>query len=291
MLAQLTVGGICEYLQRLKGKGTFFSRLCAQSFRPSSFFLNESQKIFVSHLSHQRHYQSVLDFLSQKKFATAQEITKAIHRSSKSGGTLTQILTELEECDFIERMTPLTKNENSKLVRYAIADEYLQWYYKFIKPQYKEIVLGRFISDPFRALNRRSFETVMGFAFERWCRQNAALFARIMGFSGVDYQSGGFFSQKTRENPGFQIDLMYLIKGSKVVLCEIKYAEGKVGASAYNQVREKLEIFQKAMPQYKNYTFETVLITPEGLKTEGASLSFDKVITFDDIFDEHYWGL
>lgn len=289
MLAGLSVGGICEYLHHLTGKGTILNRLCKQSFTPSSFFLNEYQKIFVSRLSSHKHYHSILEFLGQNKFATAQDITKKIRGNPKSGGSLTQILTDLEDCGFIEKVIPLHKREGSKLVRYTLDDEYLQWYYKFIKPKKKSIETGAFVSDPLKALNRRSFETVMGLNFERWCRKNVYLFAKIMEFAGVDYQAGSFFHKKTVGEAGLQIDLMYIIKGSKVILCEIKYTEGKIGSKIYDELRQKLETFQKMMPQYVHYTFETVLITPEGLKESRSQLSFDRVITFNDIFDPRYW--
>lgn len=289
MKAQLLVGGICEYLKRLTGPGPLLTRLCKQSFTPSSYFFAEHQKIFISRLAHNRHYQNILEFLGQKPFATAGQIAQKVRENPKSGGSLTRILVDLEDCSFIVKYASLHKTENSKLVRYTLADEYLQWYYKFIKPKKRGIEAGQFISDPLLALNRRSFETVMGFNFERWCRKNAHLFARIMEFAGVDYQSGAFFHRKIEDQPGFQIDLMYIIKGSKVVICEIKYTEGRIHPSVYDQVRQKSDLFGKLMPQYKNYTFETVLITPRGPKKKESYGPFDRVITFDEIFDLKYW--
>lgn len=84
----------------------------------------------------------------------------------------------------------------------------------------------------------------------------------------------------------------YLIKENPhfIVVCEIKYAEEKVSNSIYAEVRKKLELFQKSQPRFAHYTFETVLITPEGLKDGNASVSFDRVITFKEIFDRRYWG-
>jgi len=109
-----------------------------------------------------------------------------------------------------------------------------------------------------------------------------------MGFSGVEYRSGSFFDRKScRNDRGFQIDLMYIIKGSKVIICEIKYGPGGVRAGVYNQMVERRDLFLQSLPKYKNYTFETASITTE---QGGQDLSgFDHVITLDDICNDRYW--
>lgn len=291
MLAALTVGGIPQYLNTLKKQGTILANLCRNSFLPSSPLLSEKDKIFVSRLSHNKNYESIIELLSRRKFATIHEITRNLRGVQKSGGSLTETLADLQSCGFVERYVPLHKSVESKLVRYCISDEYLQWYFCFIKPLRGKIENGHFRDHPMSALNRRSLEALMGFNFERWCRKNAALFARILGFSGVEYESGVFFDKKTKSvAPGFQIDLMYWIKGSKIVICEIKYYEGLVDNAVCDAVKQKMELFQKSQPQYQNYTMEAVLITTEGVKDpQTIGLTFDQVITLKDIFDERYW--
>lgn len=291
MLAVLTVGGIPQYLSYLKGGGSVLANLCGHSFLPSSTLLYEKDRIFVSSMSHHKHYEDILDFLSRRKHATASQITHALRGKAKSGGSLTKLFDDLLNCNFIEKHTPIHKTDNSKLVRYTISDEFLSWYYTFIQPIRKEIEGGKFSKNPADAINKRALEINLGFNFERWCFKNEHLFARILGFSGVEYESGNYFNHKTEASePGFQIDLMYVIKGSKVVICEIKYYDGLVGNSVCDQVKKKIELFRQSMPRYKNYTFEAVLITTEGVRDKKTiELTFDRVITLDDIFDERYW--
>lgn len=291
MLAQLTVGGIPEYLNRLKEKGTVLSNLCKNSFRPNSFFSIEKDKIFISSLSRNHYYQKIVEYMGRCKFGTALEITKAIKGDNGGGGSITVLLNDLFRSGFIRKYTPIHKDDQSKLIRYSISDEYLQFYFRFIKPNLSKIENKSFVEDPLRGLNKRSFETVMGFNFERWCQKNSALFAEMLGFSGVDYEAGSFFDTKTeKQRKGFQIDLMYIIKGSKIVICEIKYCDGLVDNRVCEDIRQKIELFRSSMQKYKNYTYEAVLITTEGVRNpttiEGT---FDRVITFEDIFDEKYW--
>ena len=286
MTAQLTVGGICPYLKQVGGRGTLLSNLCRKSFLPNAFFAIEYDKIFVSSLAANRHYKAIIEYLSRKKFAAVSDLEKAC--KVKSGGHLTEVLVDLEKCGFIQRYAPLHRSEDGKLRRYAIDDEYLLFYNRFIRPVKKRIENGEYRQHPEKALNRMNLDQVMGYSFERWCRKNHSVFARIMGFSGVEYESGSFFDRKScRNDRGFQIDLMYIIKGSKVIICEIKYGPGGVRAGVYNQMVERRDLFLQSLPKYKNYTFETALITTE---QGGQDLSgFDHVITLDDICNDHYW--
>ncbi len=286
MVAQLTVGGICEYLKQVKGKGTLLTNLCRKSFLPNSFFAIEYEKIFVSSLATNRYYKSVIEFLAKNKFAEIKDLEKACR--VKSGGHLTEVLVDLEKCGFIQKYVPLHKNENSKLLRYTIDDEYLLFYYRFIRPIEKCIKNGDYNEHPEKALNRINFNQIMGYSFERWCRKNHYIFARIMGFNGVAYESGTFFDRKSCNiEKGFQIDLMYIINGSKIIFCEIKYDSGSMQSGVYEKMISRKNLFLQSMPKYSNYTFEMVLITAE--KPTNEIDDFDLVITLDEISNEQYW--
>ena len=120
-----------------------------------------------------------------------------------------------------------------------------------------------------KAINQHSFGISMGFVFERWWRDNSHLFAEKLGFAAVSYTSGAFFNRAD----------------SKIIVAEAKYYDGRISASVAKDVNEKVRLFVEHNPTYKNYTFETLLITTEGLskKDETRGL-FDHVITLEDIF-------
>ena len=87
-----------------------------------------------------------------------------------------------------------------------------------------------------------------------------------MKFGNVEYQAGAFFNRKTVANmPGFQIDLMYTRKDHKIIICKIKYYCNEVTSKVIGEVEKKIEVFKEHNPKYKNYTFETALITTEGI--------------------------
>jgi hypothetical protein len=291
MLTAITIGGICGYLERIVDESSVLNGLCINAFEKDSFFSKEYDRIFVSSMASNKYYKKILEFLSKKKFATRQEIIHAVSKNKQSSGGFTNILKDLESCGFVQKYVPVTHHQNSLLARYFIADEYLQFYLKFIHPCLAKINNGTYHDHPKKALNMNSFNIVMGFAFERWCRKNERLFAKIMNFGDVAYDAGSFFNQKTaKQDKGFQIDLLYIRADHKIIICEIKYLDAEITVSAGREIRRKLNIFQEQHPKYKNYTFETALITTEKpVQKDSINEYFDHIITFDDIFNAANW--
>lgn len=281
MDAYLTVGGIPEYLKRLNKHSSVQIGICEQSFKKDSYFSNEKNRIFISSFATNVHYQEIIDYLSQVKFASKKDLEK--HLRITGGGNLSNVLKDLELCGFIERYVPYQANSNSHLVRYCIADSYLRFYFKFISPLSERIQQGDYNQAPLHALNKESYQRWLGFSFERFCRKNSQLIATIIGFSAVRYKSGVFFNRTTiKEEAGYQIDLIFDRADHVLTVCEIKYTQGKVGIELIEQFEKKLRL----MPDRDNKTIEKVLISANGASDSLLSRSyFDRIITLEDIFD------
>lgn len=280
MDAYLTVGGIPEYLKWCKTSSSIFISICNNAFTPDSFFSREYERIFVSSLAENKHYKTIIQFLANVRFATREELLK--HLKISSTGTLSDILKDMELCGFIEKYTPYNLSDNSKLSRYCISDHYLQFYYKFIKPIDSEIQRGFFQENPALAIKVDAYQKWLGFAFERFCRHQNRWIAKILGFHAVRYQAGAFFNKKTQQNePGFQFDLVFDREDRVLTLCEVKYAQAKIGVSVIEEFERKLELF----PNPKKKTVQKVLITTEGASESLARRHyFDQVITLEDLF-------
>jgi AAA+ ATPase superfamily predicted ATPase len=283
--AYLTIGGMPEYLLRLRNKTSIYVKLCNESFLPGAFFSREFEKIFTSSLAGNKHYKKIVEFLSKYKYATRDQISE--HLKLQSGGSLTALLQDLEVCGFIEKYTPYNLADNSLLARYCINDAYLQFYFKFIQPIEKRIVNGDFASNPLQALNMASYQKWLGFAFERFCRKYQRIFAKILGFSGVNYRVGAYFSKRSnKDDPGFQIDLIFDRDDHVVTICEIKYLQTKVTGKVVDEFAKKLELF----PNEKNKTIQRILITNTGAdKTLLSRAYFDRIVDLADIFSIGNW--
>jgi len=278
--AYLSVGGIPEYLKRLKKYSSIQIGLCENSFKNESYFSTEHNKIFISSFAESTHYKKIIDYLSLVKFATRPEIEKFL--KIRGGGNLTEILNDLESCGFVECYVPFQAQEGSKLSRYCISDNYLRYYYKFIHPILNKIEQGDYNESPMRALNKESYHKWLGFAFERFCRINHRIIATHIGFKAVDYKSGAFFNRATdKVSKGYQIDLIFDRADHVLTVCEVKYLQSKVGVEVIDEFEEKL----KLLPNKKSKTIEKVLIASNGASEALIARDyFDYIITLEDIF-------
>ena len=193
----------------------------------------------------------------------------------------------MEKSGFIRCYHPFDCNEKSLLKRYAIDDNYLQYYFKFIHPFRNNIDSGAYNRNPQSALKLDSYLKWLGFSFERFCRRYHFVIARILQFSGVHYQSGTFFNRATdRENPGFQIDLLFERADQVYTVCEIKYLQKKVDSRVIEEVEKKLSLF----PNQKNKTIQKVLICNEGAEqARSIEPNPNEILTAKDLLDPRNW--
>ncbi len=291
LLAMLTVGGIPEYLKRVKSGKSLLSSIAHEFFHSEGSFRGEVDKIFVSSLSANIHYRNILSVLAQQRFLTRDELGPQRGQSeARPGGSFTRILEDMVSCHFVDEYTPVFENRkrSSKLKRYVLADEFLSFYFKLVAPVEQKIGRGAFDDNPMKALNQNSFRINLGFMFERWCCKNSRIVAKILGFDGVvDYDSGPYFNRKlSSEFPGFQIDLLFIRRDHRLVFSEIKYCDGDVPVSVSDDLSKKIELFLREKPSYRHHTIERVLITTGSFKSAGNSIGnpFDHIITLDDLF-------
>lgn len=275
----LTLGGIPEYLKRVKLYSSLFLGVCEESFLPNSYFSQEYQRIFVSSMNHNPHYKAILNYLSQQRFASREQIGNYLN--VQTGGRLSELLEELCLCGFVTKYSPYNLKENSKLARYCISDAYLQFFYKFIAPKLQEIKQGKYQEHATKALNFQEYQQWLGYAFERYCLNNAHHIAKILGFSGIQYTAGCYYNRTTnKENPGFQIDLLFDRKDHVITVCEIKYTQNQIGTAVIEAFEKKLI----ALKNDKKKTLHKVLISASGAETALINRHyFDEIITLDQL--------
>jgi AAA+ ATPase superfamily predicted ATPase len=280
MNAYLTIGGIPEYLKRIKNASSLLLGISKNSFERSAYFSTEYKKIFISSLSNNKHYKNIIDLLSKRRFMSRPSIAKALKTSP--GGQLSDVLNDLVTCGFIAKYTPYHQKTESLLARYCIQDRYLDFYFKFIAPIKENIAQGNYDAHPIQALDLSRYQKWLGFAFERYCRDNHAKIAQILGFSAVRYRSGVYFNRNTdKVDPGFQIDLVFDRADNVMTVCEIKYLQRKVGIEVISEFEQKLLL----MPTSPKTSIQKVLISTEGANDSLiARAYFDRFITLEEFF-------
>lgn len=230
-------------------------------------------------MSQNKHYREIIELLSQYRFLSREDLATKLQTAS--GGTLSDVLVDLEKCGFISKYRPYNLSDRTNVIRYAIMDNYLHFYFSFIKPIETRIANGDYDDAPQSAIKMDSYAKWLGFAFERWCRQYNRVIAKILGFSGVQYRSGPYFSRTTNKaDPGYQMDLVFDRADNVYTVCEIKYLQSPAGVKVIVDMEKKLSLF----PNKGNKTIHKVLICNEGADSTVLERAyFDQVITCDDL--------
>ncbi len=272
----LIFGGVPKYLEMVNPGRSVRLNLAELCFTPGAFFLDELDRLFVSHFGRVRHYRSIVEFLAGRGFATRAEIARKA--GLRSGGRISGFLENLCMAGFIESYGPVHKPGSTHVRRYRIADPYLRFYFRFIRPLKSRLSRGQEPVPLHQALPDRRYDAFLGLAFENFCYHHAPLIARKLGFSAVAYEYGSWFCKGDLAT-GAQIDLLFKRADRVMTLCEIKFRE-RIGKEVIGEVERKVT----ALRSGGNYSLEKVLISAfppsKQLREEGY---FSTILTVDDL--------
>src|SRR5690606_27150119 len=90
---------------------------------------------------------------------------------------------------------------------YYLKDPYLNTYLKLINPKVAKIGQGAFQNGQHEPLDTKALSQYLGYAFERFCRENHFVLAKILSIAGVEYSYGPY--QLRSDGEGFQFDLLF----------------------------------------------------------------------------------
>ncbi len=273
----MALGCIPQYLKELNPSLSLRQNLNENAFSQSGFFFQEFSRLFISHFGKHPIYQNMIEKLSQKPL-NAEELAKKC--SLKTGGRFSDLLFDLELAGFIEKVTPVHKSLYSKQICYRIYDEYLHFYFRFIKPNQAQIIQGHL--DSSSLTGQPSYQQWQGLAFERLCRKNARLIAEYLRFSGIQYKGGSWFTRQKKNTPGAQIDLLFERADRVLTVCEMKYVDSLSGEKITQEFDHKIKILQN---DYPKFGIQKVLILGKKIAPpEKIKKYFDCILFAEDIF-------
>ncbi|MFH0947197.1 MAG: ATP-binding protein [Planctomycetota bacterium] len=272
----LAFGGVPKYLELFDDRQSTMLNIQRLCFQPGAYFVDEFDRIFISHFGRDRLYRKIVEFLSDRRFASRKQIAR--HLEIESGGRLTGLLEDLCLASFVERYGSVHSPASTALTRYRLADPLLRFHSRFIRPLKGRIARTTEGIPIHQALPKGRYEDFLGLAFEQFCFQHAEQIARRLGFSAVAFDYGSWF-QRDDQGSGAQIDLLFKRADRVITLCEVKFRE-RVGLEVVAEVEQKVT----ALSKHWSHAIEKVLISalppsPE-LETEGY---FAHVLTADDL--------
>lgn len=163
--------------------------------------------------------------------------------------------------------------------KYRLGDEFLIFYFKYMEPNLRSIKSGG-QEKLMEKVSSDSLDVWLGFAFERFCLKHAGYLAGIMGFKDELLLASPFFK---REDPGFQLDLVYKRADKVIVACEIKYSNKPLTTKLIPEMEKKCAVFK--IP--RGYSLERALISLYGPdKALADSCYFNHYVTLENIFGQ-----
>jgi AAA+ ATPase superfamily predicted ATPase len=259
----MILGGIPYYLSLMEKGKSFVQNIDLLFFDRNPLLKNEFQNLYASLFRHAENHIAVVEALSKKiKGLTRDEISKATKLTS--GGGLTKVLFELENCGFIRQYQ--TYNNKNTNALYQLADFYTLFYFQFIKNQP--------INDEnywLHTIDSPKHRAWSGFAFERVCLAHSTQIKKALGISGVKTY---LFSWKSKDTENqTQIDLCIDRNDQVINLCEMKFSvhEFTIDKGYSENLRRKIGIFKTETKTKK--AVHLTMITTFGLTENEYALN------------------
>ena len=246
--AYMILGGVPKYQELARDYTSLYLAVEDMAFRENGFFVDEWERIFVSHFGRNEDYARIVRALAEHPYGLLRQ-TLAKTAVVDLGGGLTRQLYDLESAGFIASVRPIGSSPNTKRVRYYLSDPYLRFYHALMLPEMPAIRTGR--SAPrFASLTQRpAFHSWRGRAFELVCARHAARIARELGFGGIEYSSGPFFLAPKKGRKGVQIDLVFNRADNVLTLCEMKCSRTPIGEAVIEESERKAAVLREAFPR------------------------------------------
>jgi len=273
----MILGGIPFYWDFLRKDLSWAQNIDSMFFQKSGEMRREFDALYASLFRQPQAYINVVSALGTKKAGmTRSEIINEL--GEDNGGTLTKILKELEECDFIHSFNTIGKKKKQTV--YQLIDNFTLFYFKFMigQPYGKDYWL--------QMMQKSAYNAWSGLAFERICMQHINQIKKALGISGIISNVYAWEYRAKNENEvGAQIDMLIDRDDNVINLCEIKFSqdEYEITSSYDGDLRRKISVFQSKSGTKKGVSL--VMITLYGLKKNQWASNIQKQITMNDLFE------
>jgi uncharacterized protein len=275
----MSMGGIPHYLKEIDGGKSAAQNIDDICFTDTGILRDEFSNLFSSLFDDSYNHIAVIRALAK----TRQGIDRnTLIKTAKvsNGGTLTNVLEELNQSGFIDNYAPFGKKAKDRL--YRLTDEYSLFYLQFIENQeFTESGTWLELSQT------QEYKIWCGYAFENICLKHIASIKKALGISGVYATASSFLKKGNKTEKGTQIDLVLERNDNIINLFEMKFYNQNFSVSKeYAQNLQSKKWIFEAETKTRKHLFLT-LMTAFGITHNEHSLGLvDQVLTIDDLFLE-----
>ena len=277
----MVFGGIPYYLDMLVKDMPLSVNIDDLFFRQKAPLRDEFDFLFRSLFNNSRIYKGVVETLSGKlKGMTRLELKEAMHL--KDGGDLSEVLENLEKCDFIRKYTAIGKTERDAM--YQLTDLFSLFHMKFVEDNNgQDEHLWTKISG------KRAMTAWSGYAFEQVCLHHTSQIKKALSIGGIisnihSWSCRPFTDNNGTEWKGGQIDLLIDRTDDVINICEVKYASGEyvIDADYALRLQSRSELFRQVTRTRK--ALQHIFITTYGVSKNMYSGMIQAEVKMDELF-------
>jgi uncharacterized protein len=268
--AYMALGGIPYYLEQINNQLSIAQNINNLCFGEGAFFANEYNQLFKSLFTNYEKHVAVINIIATKnKGCSREEIVTQLKMND--GGSISKILLELEESNFIRKYPSWQKKSRESL--YQLIDSFSLFHLKFMKDASK-------LDDNFwlSSINTPAYLTWAGYAFEIVCIQHLKEIKAALGISGILTTSSAWYTKEA------QIDLIIDRSDRIINVIEIKFSNAAyLITKKYDDVlRNKIDAFRKNSKTKK--TIWLTMLTTYGLANGPHNGTVQNSIMMDALF-------
>ena len=273
--AYMALGGIPYYWSLLQNGLSVSQNIEILFFQNNGGLRNEFPNLYAALFTSSEKYVKIIEALSKKRIGLVRnELIKAIGESS--GGGLTSMLNDLENCDFIRSYVPLGQKLRDRI--YQLTDFYSSFYFHFLEDK------SNFSDNYWISLTDSTIHRAWaGFSFEMLCLLHAPQLKKALGISGIRTNEYAWRSKNAAD--GVQIDLLIDRNDHVINLCEMKFSLNKFNIDkAYAEsLRRKIGVFKDETKTTKSIFL--TMITSFGLKPNEYANMVQNALSLDALFE------
>ena len=283
----MAMGGVAYYLSLFETNKSVAQNIQQLCFTRGGELTEEFERLFNSLFKKADNHLAIVTALKNKgKGMTRLDLLDATGLANN--GRFSQILKELEQCDFIRSYTPFGKSK--KDIMYQLIDPFCLFYFKFMHNK------GAFLDNHWVKMQTTAeYESWCGHAFEIVCLHHINEIVKALGIDGCINTPCSWSYRPTTKvladeeadedlKHGTQIDLLIDRSDRSISICEMKYCNGEYEISkAYDaHLVHRLKVFKKVTKTTK--TLIPTFVTPHGLYNNMYARKINRQVTGNDLF-------
>ena len=283
----MAMGGVAYYLSLFETNKSVAQNIQQLCFTRGGELTEEFERLFNSLFKKADNHLAIVTALKNKgKGMTRLDLLDATGLANN--GRFSQILKELEQCDFIRSYTPFGKSKKDMM--YQLIDPFCLFYFKFMHNK------GAFLDNHWVKMQTTAeYESWCGHAFEIVCLHHINEIVKALGIDGCINTPCSWSYRPTTKvladeeadedlKHGTQIDLLIDRSDMSISICEMKYCNGEYEISkAYDaHLVHRLKVFKKVTKTTK--TLIPTFVTPHGLYNNMYARKINRQVTGNDLF-------